>query len=851
MWASFQRISLFGKILGLAGILAAFTAAVAFVAVLQSRILDERDAARTVESAMLQIRSNRIDFYTSRKADHLTRFDSLAAIANAEFASLPKGISANKEMREVQTSLSEYQTTWQQYVNGWNERGLTENQGVEGKFRRHAHDAEDLLRENATPEIRILLLQCRRYEKDFILRKLDKHVRELSEFTIKLEETIALSGIDPATKTSAMAAMQGYRNVFIQFAGVVKRVDSLNAQLGTLEQNSLRNVDAIIASKETSAKAAERWMYIVILLAFLTGIPTAYFLARSLVRPVRDLKRATETFSSGEFHPVEVRSLDEIGSLSAAFNSMASGMQESNKKITSQQQNLLQQQSELNSTLQTLETQSNYLHSSVSEILQQMEALAKGDLTVRLNTSNTDEIGRLFGGFNDVVTNIRGMMGEILEAVGVTRQIAGQINESKDALVFWAQKQWVQSDEVNTALEEMNKAITHSAQNATETTRFAADNRKVAAEGGFVVAQAVENIRNLADVVRNSAVNIEHLGTSSKDIGKIIQTIENIAKRTNLLALNAAIEAARAGEQGRGFAVVADEIANLAEQTSNATKQISGMLDQILKDIESATSLMFASSNKVEEGIKLADAAGVALEEIMTSSQSVLDRISQIASSTEEQSATSLHILSSVENIASTASQSAQETERVAATINNLAAVTGQLNNLVLRFRLDANSDAQTTQTSPNLSRAQMSSYLSQAQGTRAMNISVHEYKEEKIHAKQGQTVMKEGDKGRGFYILHRGTVEVFKNNVKITEFSVPETIFGEMSEITNEPRTATIIAKTECDITYYNATIDELVRQNPEIAKKLIFTLAMRLINTTNRFTDSRKAKDAATGGK
>ncbi|TAE21366.1 MAG: HAMP domain-containing protein [Candidatus Kapaibacterium sp.] len=849
MFAPLQRISLFGKILGLAGILAAFTAAVALVSIVGSRILDERDMARTVESAMLQIRSNRIDFYTTHKTEHIPRFDSLNQIATRAFTSLPKGLSARKEMGEVQSSLTEYQTTWQEYINDWNKRGMTENQGAEGLFRKHAHNIEDALRESSTPEIRILFLQCRRYEKDFILRKLDKHVRELAEYTEKLAEITALSGINPTVQATVLAETQAYRETFIAFASIVKHVDSLNTQLSAYEQNALRNIDGIVSAKEKQAHSAERWMYIVIALAFLTGLPTAYFLALSLIRPVRALKLATQHFAEGEFNPVEVRSLDEIGSLSQAFNSMAAGMLESNKKITSQQQNLLKQQSDLNSTLNTLETQTSYLHSSVSEILQQMEALAKGDLTAHLNAQKNDEIGRLFLGFNDVVTNIRGMMSQILEAVSVTRQIAGKINESKDALVFWAQKQWVQSDEVNTALEEMNKAITHSAQNATETTRFAAENRKVAAEGGFVVAQAVENIRNLADVVKGSAVNIESLGTSSKDIGKIIQTIENIAKRTNLLALNAAIEAARAGEQGRGFAVVADEIAKLAEQTSKATKQISGMLDQILHDIGNATNLMFASSKKVEQGIKLADSAGVALEEIMTSSQSVLDRISQIASSTEEQSATSLHILSSVENIASTASQSAQETERVAATINNLAAVTNQLNNLVLRFRMDSTMTLGKHSHEAQVSSQQLASYLSNTPTTKFAPISAHEYREEKIHAKQGQTVMKEGDKGRGFYILHRGTVEVFKDKVKITEFSVPETIFGEMSEITNEPRTATIVAKNECEITYYNATIDELVRQNPEIAKKLIFTLAMRLINTTNRFTDSRKAKEAANG--
>ena len=333
--------------------------------------------------------------------------------------------------------------------------------------------------------------------------------------------------------------------------------------------------------------------------------------------------------------------------------------------------------------------------------------IKNADLHSQFNSTRKDEIGMLQQAFDGFVLSIKQTLVQVSEASAAVASASTQISSSTEELAAGAQEQSSQSAEVAGAVEEMTKTIMENSRNAGDTATTAKKAKDTAVEGGDVVRQTVNGMKEIAKVVNKSADTVKALGKSSDQIGEIISVIDDIADQTNLLALNAAIEAARAGEQGRGFAVVADEVRKLAERTTKATKEIASMIKQIQTDTKEAVISMDEGTKKVSDGIVLADRAGASLEEIVQISQSVTDKISQIAAASEQQSSASEQISKNVEAISAVTSQSASGTQQIARTAEDLNRLTENLQALLEKFNLTASTD--NTRREPSYHRTKPS----------------------------------------------------------------------------------------------------------------------------------------------
>ncbi|MBI5827721.1 MAG: methyl-accepting chemotaxis protein [Deltaproteobacteria bacterium] len=324
-----------------------------------------------------------------------------------------------------------------------------------------------------------------------------------------------------------------------------------------------------------------------------------------------------------------------------------------------------------------------------------VEEFAGGDLTKRagvkvsvLGREIDDEITELSKSVDLMASQMSTVIAGITDSSGLLASAAEQLSASSAQIAEGADRQSNQTTQVATAMEEMNATVLEVARNSQTVSESARQAQETAGNGGKVISQAVSAMKEVAESTSVTAETIKRLGKSSEDIGAIVSVINDIADQTNLLALNAAIEAARAGEQGRGFAVVADEVRKLAERTTRATKEISGMINSIQAETNKAVNEMADGTHKVENGVRLANEAGEALGNIVNGVHTVTEMIAQIATSAEEQSATTEEITQNMESIKDVSKSSVTAIGEAASASNEMARLATELKDLVSKFKV-------------------------------------------------------------------------------------------------------------------------------------------------------------------
>lgn len=308
----------------------------------------------------------------------------------------------------------------------------------------------------------------------------------------------------------------------------------------------------------------------------------------------------------------------------------------------------------INQICQTVDSFFNDLNNTV-------HSFADGDLTKSLQGNYSGQFDEVKESLNQSFSSLCNTIKEIATVGNAIKAASSDITTGADDLSGRTEAQAASIEETVATMEEMSASVRNNANSAVQASSLAQETLQQAENGRNVVSQAV--------------VAMNQIETSAHRITEIVSVIDSIASQTNLLALNAAVEAARAGEAGKGFAVVASEVRTLASRCSEAARDIRGLIT--------------GSNAQVVDGVKLVNATGVALSQIVESVTNVTATISSISQASREQATGIEEISGAISQMDEITQQNAGLADNSAANARELAQEAESLSDLVRAFKTE------------------------------------------------------------------------------------------------------------------------------------------------------------------
>lgn len=317
----------------------------------------------------------------------------------------------------------------------------------------------------------------------------------------------------------------------------------------------------------------------------------------------------------------------------------------------------------------------------LAQLIYVSDQIAKGDLTQKASIQRKDEIGQLSLSFEKMVESLATIVDHVHSSVETISSASHELNHAAQEVSASSEEVAAVINEVSggsdrqsqitrkvddcldellalaEGMSEKNHEVEHNAMKTKDTIEFSKT----------VLDKLNQGVETITVSTSDSLLQVQKLEMHASEIVSIIETSNEIAKRTNLLALNATIEAARAGEHGRGFTVVANEVKKLAEQSHLSSQQIEKIIRNVRSSMLEVSKQMENSVDHVKKERSSADEAKVALNHIIDDMSKVVESVEEMKHLLNQQRTSIREIQVFAEESSGVANQTAMIVDEVAA----------------------------------------------------------------------------------------------------------------------------------------------------------------------------------------
>ncbi|MBN1103151.1 MAG: hypothetical protein JXL84_07035 [Deltaproteobacteria bacterium] len=518
-------------------------------------------ANKALKNARLQERR----FFLERDLKAFEEAKKFIALAGKEFQQIQALVKDTDQGRKVQEAIglvNAYASNLGKVVNLRTRRGLTHDQGLEGQLRATVHKVEKFVGERGLAELTVLMLMCRRHEKDYLLRGDEKYLGEIGKRIGEFHQQMEMFGMAGDDQQTLRKLLQDYFGSMEVLVRTDREINAALPQMAQIAADLERKVESLADTAQVGVKDkgeavlselshSKSLMVIILGAAIALGSLIGIGITRSITGPIgriiADLKESADQVTVGS------------NQVSAASQSLAEGSSEQAASIEETSSSLEEMSSMIRKSAQNTEESRRIMKEDAGanfRLIRERMNCMKQAIQEAVKTS--EETARIIKTIDEIAfqTNLLALNAAVEAArageagagfavvAGEVRNLAMRAAEAAkntEALIHGSNKQIQGTAELN---EQVVEALNQNADVARKVGLLIGEIASASNEQAQGIEQLNKAVAEMDKVVQRNAASAEETASASEEMNAQAERMRDVVEELFSIAGNLGRKAA-------------------------------------------------------------------------------------------------------------------------------------------------------------------------------------------------------------------------------------------------------------------------------------------------------------------